>query len=717
MVTESSSKPEGRPLLLAIKEKQVSVAPEGKVLVHTAIINNGEENDQVSLIVKGMPVEWVTIDSPTVYIAAGTVKQVILTIQPPPYPQSDVGEYNMEVEAVSRIDPWRSASVKCLVTVSAFESEGRIGVLLGSVNFSVVPGTSITVPMILKNHGINDDSFMLSVEGIPINWVTTTSPQTRVSAGKNKQIEFNIQVPRSPQAHAGRTPFKVVITSQSYAAERVTVDCIMTVASFSQFSGTLDPETLQANQSGLLTVQNDGNTVEHYNLIFQDPNNELIFEKAAQVPKKNAKPDDPNPELEIAFIEVGQPESMRVSSGESGTFEFRSRPRTREIVGNEKIYPYTIQVQSSPKTQLEFYGKVSAKGFIPVWAIGLTAIVAIFVCFMVFFPRRGAQEAASATQTAAANQTQAAISGQEDTDGDGLTNSEEAQIGTDPLNPDTDGDGLGDGEEVKTYRTNPLAPDTDSDGLGDGDEVHQRRTDPLNPDTDADRLMDGDEVRRNTDPLNPDTDADVLNDGDEVARGTDPLRPDTDQDGLNDGTEVSIGTDPLKPDTDNDLLMDGQENQNCPHPLNPDTDGDGIIDGKDLDPCDPNNPSLTATAIAGIPTQAPTNVPPPTALVPTQPLPTQPLPIVPAPTTIPPVIQPSLPPEAQQPLPPEAALPVVTEQVPEQLPEQQLPEQQPEQPVAQPPAICGSVAPIGGIVIVSLGLATKKRKRVLRKRE
>jgi len=708
MGTETSTKREGRPLLLAIKEKQVSVAPDGKVIVHTAIINKGEEKDQVALSIKGLPPEWVTVDSPTVYIAAGAVKQVILTIQPPPYPQSDVGEYNMVVEAVSKIDPWRSASVKCLVTVVAYESEGRIGVMLGSVNFSVVPGTSITVPMILKNHGINDDSFILGVEGIPANWVTTSSQRIRVNASQSQQIQFNVQIPHSPQALAGRTPFKLLITSQNYAAEKVTVDCIMTIAAFSQFSGTLEPETLQVNDLGKLTVRNEGNISDHYNLIFQDPNNELIFEKAVQVPKKNANPNDPNAELETVYAEVVQPESMRVSPGESGVFVFRSGPRSRELVGNERIYPYTIQVQSSSKTKMEFFGKVSAKGFIPVWVIGFSIIFVLFACFFAFFPRRGAQEAASATQTAAANQTQAAISGQEDTDGDGLTNSEEAQIGTDPLNPDTDGDGLGDGEEVKTYATNPLAPDTDGDGLGDGDEVHNRRTDPLNPDTDADQLMDGDEITRNTDPLNPDTDADLLNDGDEVTRGTDPLNPDTDQDGLNDGAEVSIGTDPLKPDTDADFLLDGQENQTCPHPLNPDTDGDGIIDGRDLDPCDPNNPSLTATAIAGVPSQAPTEP------LPTVPVPTEAPPIVPSPTSPPPVVNPTQPPVVQ-PTQPGAEQP--TQIVIEQLPadqQTQLAYANPElQPAATPPAVCGSVVPVGGIVVVSLAMASRKRKRKL----
>jgi hypothetical protein len=58
-----------------------------------------------------------------------------------------------------------------------------------------------------------------------------------------------------------------------------------------------------------------------------------------------------------------------------------------------------------------------------------------------------------------------------DTDGDGLTDEEELELGTDPLNPDTDGDGLSDREEVKVYFTDPLKPDTDGDGYLDGEEV------------------------------------------------------------------------------------------------------------------------------------------------------------------------------------------------------------------------------------------------------
>ncbi|WP_435195466.1 hypothetical protein [Natronomonas sp. EA1] len=58
-----------------------------------------------------------------------------------------------------------------------------------------------------------------------------------------------------------------------------------------------------------------------------------------------------------------------------------------------------------------------------------------------------------------------------DADGDGLTDAQEGNLGTDPLKADSDRDGLDDGEEVYTHRTNPLIRDTDGDGWTDRDEV------------------------------------------------------------------------------------------------------------------------------------------------------------------------------------------------------------------------------------------------------
>ncbi len=71
-----------------------------------------------------------------------------------------------------------------------------------------------------------------------------------------------------------------------------------------------------------------------------------------------------------------------------------------------------------------------------------------------------------------------------DTDGDGLTQWEEAYLGTHPNLVDSDGDGIPDGIEVR-YGLDPLTSnngkDTDSDGISDLEEI-RAGTDPSTPD-------------------------------------------------------------------------------------------------------------------------------------------------------------------------------------------------------------------------------------------
>lgn len=136
-----------------------------------------------------------------------------------------------------------------------------------------------------------------------------------------------------------------------------------------------------------------------------------------------------------------------------------------------------------------------------------------------------------------------------DSDGDGLTDAQELQLGTDPHKADTDGDGLTDGEEVNKYHTNPLVSDTDGDGLSDGDEVLTYKTNPLKSDTDGDGISDGDEVLKyHTNPLKKDSDGDGLSDYDEIFKyKTDPNKVDTDGDGFTDGQEIEMGTNPNDP--------------------------------------------------------------------------------------------------------------------------------------------------------------------------
>src|SRR5258706_6196965 len=299
-------------LILVIKEEEILVAHESKVEIHIGLINQSENEDYVDILVNGVPADWITINTPVLYLAAGEAKQVILTVQTPALLQSRVGQYPLDIRAVSQSDPKHSAVARSSLTVAAFQSGGRIGVVLGSIYFSVVPGSSITIPLLLQNHGLKEDVFQLNVDGIPANWITTNAVFTKLEPSKSKEIEFTIRVPRSSEASAGRTPFKILVISQDFPDQRADVECILTVAAFSKFSASLRPETLQIGQSGSLIINNEGNTVDTYSLSFLNPANVLIFEKEVPISKKGAEAG--TQQIEMGYVEIPQEEKIQVDS-------------------------------------------------------------------------------------------------------------------------------------------------------------------------------------------------------------------------------------------------------------------------------------------------------------------------------------------------------------------------------------------------------------------
>lgn len=101
-----------------------------------------------------------------------------------------------------------------------------------------------------------------------------------------------------------------------------------------------------------------------------------------------------------------------------------------------------------------------------------------------------------------------------DTDRDGLSDALENSISTNPLQPDTDGDGMNDGWEYQhrivgfkpavnnatdINPNNDIGVDLDGDGLTNGQEC-EWGTNPLRIDTDGDEVGDGVEVGQSSDP-------------------------------------------------------------------------------------------------------------------------------------------------------------------------------------------------------------------------
>jgi predicted flap endonuclease-1-like 5' DNA nuclease len=182
----------------------------------------------------------------------------------------------------------------------------------------------------------------------------------------------------------------------------------------------------------------------------------------------------------------------------------------------------------------------------------------------------------------------------EDDDNDGMSDTNESIIGTDPYNPDTDGDGFcdgpgtGDGACYAGPDSHPLDPslpvNTDGDAYPD--------IDPDGPggltaddDDDNDGYLDTTEVTCESEPLNATSIPDDM-DGDGIC---DLMDDDMDGDGIPNVDELGlpIDTSGSNPDSDGDGTCDGPEapaNGGCvagpdAFPLDPagalDTDGDG----------------------------------------------------------------------------------------------------------------------------------------------
>jgi hypothetical protein len=87
--------------------------------------------------------------------------------------------------------------------------------------------------------------------------------------------------------------------------------------------------------------------------------------------------------------------------------------------------------------------------------------------------------------------------------------------------------------------------DNDGDGISDANEIDYG-TDPYSADTDGDGLADGVEIGLGLMPHIADTDGDKLSDGMETSAGTNPKSRDSDSDGQNDWVEtILVASDPL----------------------------------------------------------------------------------------------------------------------------------------------------------------------------
>lgn len=394
-------------------------------------------------------------------------------------------------------------------TATAVEPAEPLAIFLANDALSVEPGQQAELVVEVVNRSDKDDRVSLRVQGIPASWVVAPGQFVKVAAGTTVPIRMAVRPPRHRSTPTGRQRFRLELVSQQFPTAKVGVSASLIVGTFVAFEAALDKQQVRMPDVITVTVQNTGNAPADFSVVARARQGGISFK--------------------------GERGRIRLQAGQAAHVELELEGEQSSLFGSNELYAFEVEVISSGGGRQVLNGEAFAGPAVPPALLYMLVFLVTFACAIALIaivwnrdvlfgraeptltPTVDPALAAFVTQTAVAQSTQNAFGTsaamtatvQGDSDGDGLSDAEEALLGTDPSNPDSDADGLRDGEEAKVYGTNPKERDTDLDLLGDGDEIKVHRTDPKNPDTDGGTIRDGAEVDRGTNPLDPADDVPV----------------------------------------------------------------------------------------------------------------------------------------------------------------------------------------------------------------
>jgi hypothetical protein len=80
------------PINVQLRETQYSVVPENRVTVPVVVENLGDQDDHFEISLRGIPLDWVDIETPVVHLKVGERREVAIVIESPPASQVRAGQ-------------------------------------------------------------------------------------------------------------------------------------------------------------------------------------------------------------------------------------------------------------------------------------------------------------------------------------------------------------------------------------------------------------------------------------------------------------------------------------------------------------------------------------------------------------------------------------------------------------------------------------------------
>ncbi len=218
-----------------LPNSDITIEPGETEVLQLYLFNGKGEDDELRIIVEGIPTNWISNDSPIVSLPAGNRIRVDLNIHPPES-TSQAGQHRFTVRVISQDDPNQIAESSGVITIAALDTpeESDVRLFLSTTQFSVQPGGSTQIAVTVLNQGSSHDRFRIALEGIPSSWVIISDPDMRLDPGGQADLTITVQPPRTPRARAGLYPVVIRASSHRRPDQSTTVNASISVAGFSR---------------------------------------------------------------------------------------------------------------------------------------------------------------------------------------------------------------------------------------------------------------------------------------------------------------------------------------------------------------------------------------------------------------------------------------------------------------------------------------------------
>ncbi len=146
-------------------------------------------------------------------------------------------------------------------------------------SISVIPGSTATVPVTVRNAGDTVEAYAIEVLGEPGAWATVEPAELTLYPAGSATVEVLFAPPRSARVPAGDRAFGVRVVPAEHPGDTVVQEGVLTVEPFDELATQLQPGSRSGYKQGRYRIETDnaGNITEELVFAAEDATDQLTF--------------------------------------------------------------------------------------------------------------------------------------------------------------------------------------------------------------------------------------------------------------------------------------------------------------------------------------------------------------------------------------------------------------------------------------------------------